>query len=501
MKEIKDENISNQSLLINYPLPISLENTEIIVKQMKNNIFRLCRNDGVKGTCFSCKILVPNKNIVLPVLITSNHVLDEIYINKEKSIILEINKKIKVINLNNKRKIYSNKEYDTTIIEIRENDEINNFLEIDENIFTENSNVTYLKNSIYILHYSLNKEASVSYGILDYFDTLDNYKFTHLCNTLEGASGSPIINSLNNKIIGIHKGGYTHNNYISGVGIFLKNAINDYILKNNFENNIDNIIKNINKIIDIKDEIVKNKNKEESFQIKDNYLINNKIKLNKKNNKVKNFNKSLIDIKKNNNNYLLDIKPIEKNKEIHKDNNYNNNNKNKIVNHKNNIPVKVANLNANNSKNKNNIIFKGNNMHYIDKIINNIFSKNIKIEETDKERLIEEFIKEVKEGKDDILKYCLKYLKINVLPIFKRNDIDKDILDVVKYNISTILECLGIKDNCFNSNKNIDSENKNIILFKSQAVLKNVNKKFGKESFAIYNDYFEKICNEYNINP
>ena len=136
-------------------------------------------------------------------------------------------------------------------------------------------------------------------------------------------------------------------------------------------------------------------------------------------------------------------------------------------------------------------------MHYIDKIINNIFSKNIKIEETDKERLIEEFIKEVKEGKDDILKYCLKYLKINVLPIFKRNDIDKDILDVVKYNISTILECLGIKDNCFNSNKNIDSENKNIILFKSQAVLKNVNKKFGKESFAIYNDYFEKICNEY----
>ena len=60
---------------------------------------------------------------------------------------------------------------------------------------------------------------------------------------------------------------------------------------------------------------------------------------------------------------------------------------------------------------------------------------------------------------------------------------------------------MGIKDNCFNSNKNIDSENKNIILFKSQAALKNVNKKFGKESFAIYNDYFEKICNEYNFSP
>ena len=113
--------------------------------------------------------------------------------------------------------------------------------------------------------------------------------------------------------------------------------------------------------------------------------------------------------------------------------------------------------------------------------------------------MIEEFIKEVKEGKDDILQYCLKYIKINVLPIFKRKDIDKKILDVVKYNISTILKCLGIEENCFCLNNNIDSENKNIILFKSMNVLKKVNKILGKESFRIYDDYFDKIFVKYNI--
>ena len=51
----------------------------------------------------------------------------------------------------NKRKIYSNKEYDATIIEVNKDDEINNFLELDENLFIENSNITYLRNSIYLI--------------------------------------------------------------------------------------------------------------------------------------------------------------------------------------------------------------------------------------------------------------------------------------------------------------------------------------------------------------
>ena len=34
----------------------------------------------------------------------------------------------------------------------------------------------------------------------------DNYTIEHLCSTERGSSGSPILNLLNYKVIGIHKG-------------------------------------------------------------------------------------------------------------------------------------------------------------------------------------------------------------------------------------------------------------------------------------------------------
>ena len=42
------------------------------------------------------------------------------------------------MNLNNNRIKYTNKEYDITIIELKKEDEINDFLELDELIINDN---------------------------------------------------------------------------------------------------------------------------------------------------------------------------------------------------------------------------------------------------------------------------------------------------------------------------------------------------------------------------
>ena len=59
----------------NYPEIVSLESTEKIMEQMKKNIFKICLNDGSKGTGFFCKIPFIN-NKELKVLITNNHIIN-----------------------------------------------------------------------------------------------------------------------------------------------------------------------------------------------------------------------------------------------------------------------------------------------------------------------------------------------------------------------------------------------------------------------------------------
>ena len=49
----------------------------------------------------------------------------------------------------------------------KEKDDIYSYLELDNDIFEDNSNVLYYNNTIYILHYPGNKIASVSYGLLN----------------------------------------------------------------------------------------------------------------------------------------------------------------------------------------------------------------------------------------------------------------------------------------------------------------------------------------------
>ena len=183
--------------------PLTIEKNEIILEQMKKCI---CKIYGNKiGTGFFCKILY--QKILLPVLITNFSIIDNDFLlyNKQIKISLNNDKVIKFIIIDKERKLYFSpkNEYDIMIIRLKGEDEIYNYLELDDNIYNNNSEMLYKNDSIYILHYPKEKNILVSYGLgiekESYFDM--KYK----CNMGFGSSGAPILNLLTNKVIGIHK--------------------------------------------------------------------------------------------------------------------------------------------------------------------------------------------------------------------------------------------------------------------------------------------------------
>ena len=217
-------------LLPNYPLPVSLEKTNIIIQQM-NNCICLVKNKSRYGTGFFCNI--PYKGKQLNCLITANNIINPKILKEEKLVQIELNGILKEIIINDNRKIYSNERYDITIIEINPYiDQINDFLSLDYNLFKEESDNFYIKESIYLLQNSNRienlKVKEVSYGILK---NLNENRILHLCSTGMISSGSPILNLKNNKVIGIHLGSnkYPKCNF----GTYLKYPINDFQNDNN----------------------------------------------------------------------------------------------------------------------------------------------------------------------------------------------------------------------------------------------------------------------------
>ena len=262
MTEIK------QSLLTGYPNLISYDCTQIILDQMKKNICKI-KIDQEQGTGFFTKIPFPTKENMLPVLITNNHVIKKELLEKgEEKILIKIKEDndFKKINLK-ERKYYTNEEYDITILEIKTEDEIKDFLELDNIILNdilnnENKNVEYMDKTIYIIQYPKG-ELSVSYGVLDKIYEDKRYNFNHKCSTEKGSSGSPILYS-NNKVIGVHKEGHTNN---FNKGSFLDLPIKEFIKKN---------YKNKDKNSEVNEKLLKSFNKKYNKGIKNTeiYSIN-----------------------------------------------------------------------------------------------------------------------------------------------------------------------------------------------------------------------------------
>lgn len=193
---------------------------------MKTCICKLYLNDGIIGTGFFCRI--NSKDETLTVLITNNHVIDEDIIKRRQTINLTINndKLEREISFRYKRKFYTNKTYDVTIIEIIEKkDGIYNFLNLDNKI--NRNNFVFSGRSIYNLHYPQGKYAAISFGeILGEGENI--FQFKHSCSTTKGSSGSPILDLETNDVIGIHNFYYISRRKNYNGGIFLKHAIMEF---------------------------------------------------------------------------------------------------------------------------------------------------------------------------------------------------------------------------------------------------------------------------------
>ena len=253
--------IGNKEKKINdSPEAVDISGTRTILNQMINCICKI-KADQSTGTGFFCKINY-GVNQTMKFLMTNFHVLNKNYYDKTKEIDLLINdeKIVKSINFTKKRQIYFNDKYDIIIIEILDIDEIENFLELDDNLFRDKENTLYKQKTIYVLQYPNGKNASVSYGILRSFNEIKESEIRHSCSTEKGSSGSPILNLETNKVIGIHKEGSINFNF--NMGTFLKYPLIDFIenyLKkgkaiNNSINNISNFImeeNNLNSFINI----------------------------------------------------------------------------------------------------------------------------------------------------------------------------------------------------------------------------------------------------------
>ena len=128
------------------------------MNQKEKSICKIIKNEKPIGTGFLCSITGEYKKRTA--LITANHVLGEedLKIGKEIKITFnDNNEKIKILKIDNSRRIYSSEIDDITIIEIINNDNLQNYniLEIDENIYNNNIKFKdkYNNKSIYILHY------------------------------------------------------------------------------------------------------------------------------------------------------------------------------------------------------------------------------------------------------------------------------------------------------------------------------------------------------------
>ena len=268
-KQDKIENIINQGYMHNIP-PTTSDQTKTILSQLENNICKILIKNVV-GTGFFCKIPHPDEFKLLPVLITNNHILNEEDLEINKNIKIAINNEVKIIVINESRLVYTSKEFDATIIEIKPEDKIKKFLEIDENIFDNDYLKIYKKNTvIYTLQYPKGIVSSHSIGKIC---QMNKHFIIHDCSTDFGSSGSPILLLSNFKVIGIHKGEI--NRKING-GIFIKYPIEDFNKKYpiNISKNDSNTINN-EYSKDINDKSENNENKNYLEKYKDDILLGN----------------------------------------------------------------------------------------------------------------------------------------------------------------------------------------------------------------------------------
>ena len=62
-----------------------------------------------------------------------------------------------------------------------------------------------------------------------------------------------------------------------------------------------------------------------------------------------------------------------------------------------------------------------------------------------------QYIKYNNDGKDVITQFVKEFIEKNILPIFKQDNISSKLLNIVKYNISEILEAINVNRNYYSN--------------------------------------------------
>ena len=202
--------------------------------KITNKVCKIKCTNGKKGVGFFYKIPIKkNENNFIQVLISDSQTLNEkdFDSNKNNEIKITLHNGEEIL-IDESRKIYTNKEFEVTITEIKE-DEIK-----DNNIFSEidkiNPNISDQpeKFLIYNLDYNNNNDKmfNFSFCYLKDINKKNNniIEYENEDKDKEFPLGSLLFN-LKGNIIGIHKQKDKEKNF----GILIKGLINEYI--NNFE--------------------------------------------------------------------------------------------------------------------------------------------------------------------------------------------------------------------------------------------------------------------------
>jgi len=200
----QEENFSNEALIGKIP-PTTKAQSQMIISQLDKHICKIYVSKEKFGTGFFCKIRYPDEFRLLPTLITNNHVLNEkeLEINHTIKITLEDDTIEKNILIDKSRLTYTNPDLDVTIIQIKPEDEINTFLDVDENVFNKDYTKIYKKDTpIFLFQYPEGISASHAVGRIE---KILKPKIFHTCSIEPASSGSPMLLLSNFKVIGIHK--------------------------------------------------------------------------------------------------------------------------------------------------------------------------------------------------------------------------------------------------------------------------------------------------------
>ena len=221
----------------NYSSSKPFKPEDVISNQQKKNICKIYMyKDNILcglSNGFFCLIPYPDKDHLIHVLITTYRTINENYFIDKKEIELTLNndKEKRIIKIDKDRKIYMNKDYDTTIIEIKpELDNINNYLELDDGLFKENAKEIYNNSKIYLICYGKDNKMDLYYGDIK---DIDGEKIFHLSDTESGSGGCPILSLPSHKVIGIHLG---RTDQVCKKGILLNYPLKEFMDGKHFFN-------------------------------------------------------------------------------------------------------------------------------------------------------------------------------------------------------------------------------------------------------------------------